>query len=173
MVGETDFPASGNQFFLFFQTQVNCYQSFNQNILETWKRDFLSVFCLLFYSEFFSVSGNYYWKQGEDKFLKTNHISASGHHFFKIFRDFLKWKKLFRTMETYFSIFCTRLMQTGFLPSGNSIFFGKCYFIASRNHYWNKEKKVFRERAHSCQWTTDFLARGYHFFSPFFRDFCQ
>ena len=53
-------------------------------------------------------------------------------------------------------------MQTDFLPSGNSIF-SECYFTASRNHYWNKEKTVLRLRAHCCYWTTDFLANGNHF----------
>ena len=33
---------------------------FHLNILETWKRG-IYPFCLLFYSKFFSVSGNYYW----------------------------------------------------------------------------------------------------------------
>ena len=31
-----------------------------------------------------------------------------------------------------------------------ALFFGQCYFPASRNHYWNKEKTALRERAHSC-----------------------
>ena len=69
-------------------------------------------------------------------------------------------------METYFSIFFTWLVQTDFLPSGNSIF-GECYFTASRNHYWNKEKTVLRVRAHCCYCTTDFLANGNHFFLHF------
>ena len=62
--------------------------------------------------------------------------------------------------------------ELNFLPSGNSIF-GQCYFAAGRNHYWNKEKTVLRERAHSCLWTTDFPASGNHFFPPFFGDPCQ
>ena len=69
-------------------------------------------------------------------------------------------------METCFSIFFTWLVQTDFLPSGNSIF-GECYFTASRNHYWNKEKTVLRVRAHCCYCTTDFLADGNHVFSIF------
>ena len=83
-----------------------------------------------------------------------------------IFRHFLKWKYLFRIVETHFSIFFTWLVQTDFLPSGNSIF-GECYFTASRNHYWNKEKTVLRVRAHCCYCTTDFLANGNHFFLHF------
>ena len=102
----------------------------------------------------------------------TDHIPVSGHQLFHFFRYFLKWKQLFRIVETYFSIFFTWLVQTNFLPSGNSIF-RECYFTASRNHYWNKEKKVLRERDHCCYWTTDFLANGNHFFSPFFRNSCQ
>ena len=31
-----------------------------------------------------------------------------------------------------------------------TVFFGQCYFAGSRNHFWNKEKTVLRERAHSC-----------------------
>ena len=69
-------------------------------------------------------------------------------------------------METYFSTFFTWLVQTDFLPSGNSIF-GECYFTASRNHYWNKEKTVLRVRAHCCYCTTDFLANGNHLFLHF------
>ena len=38
-----------------------------------------------------------------------------------------------------------------------TLFFGQCYFTASRNHYWNKEKTVLRERAHSCQWKSFFF----------------
>ena len=93
----------------------------------------------------------------------TNHIPVSGHQFFQFFRYFLKQKQLFRIVETYFSIFLTWPVQTDFLPSRNSIF-GGCYFTASRNHYWNKEKTVLRVRAHCCYWTTDFLANGIHFF---------
>ena len=59
-----------------------------------------------------------------------------------------------------------------FLSSGNSIF-SQCYFTTSRNHCWNKEKTVLRERAHSCQWAIDFLASGKDFFSLFFGDPCQ
>ena len=96
----------------------------------------------------------------------TNHIPVSGHQFFQFFRYFLKWKQLFRIVETYFLIFFTWLVQMDFLPSGNSIF-GECYFTASRNHYWNKEKTVLRVRAHCCYWTTDFLTKGNHFFLHF------
>ena len=31
-----------------------------------------------------------------------------------------------------------------------TVCFGQCYFAASRNYYWNKEKTVLRERVHSC-----------------------
>ena len=103
----------------------------------------------------------------------TNHIPVSGHQFFQFFRYFLKWKQLFRIVETYFSIFFTWLVQTDFLPSGNSIF-GECYFTAIRNHYWNKEKTVSREIAHCWYWITDFLANGFFFFFfSFFRNSCQ
>ena len=130
---KTDFCASGNHFLSFRQqTAVNCYQ-WKQFFIElehigNVETRFLSVFCLFFYSEFFSVSGNYYWNQGEVNFLKTNHVPASGHQFFRFFRDFLKWKQLFRIEETYFSISFTWLVQTDFLPSGNSIFWSVLFF---------------------------------------------
>ena len=54
-----------------------------------------------------------------------------------------------------------------------TVFFGRCYFVPSRNNYWNKEKTVLRERTHSFQWKTNFPARGNHFISPFFGDQCQ
>ena len=96
----------------------------------------------------------------------TNHIPVSEHHFFQILRVFFKQKQLFPIVETYFSIFFTWLVQTDFLPNGNSIF-GESYFTASRNHYWNKEETVLRVRAHCCYWTTDFLGNGNHFFLHF------
>ena len=67
-------------------------------------------------------------------------------------------------------------MEAAFSYSGNSkwvfclvetVSFGQCYFTANRNHCWNKEKTVLRERAHSCKWSTDFLASGNHFFLHF------
>ena len=51
-------------------------------------------FCVLFYSEFFSVSGNYYWNQGEVHFLKTNHIPAMT-PIFPIFQGFFKVEAAF------------------------------------------------------------------------------
>ena len=61
-----------------------------------------------------------------------SHILASGHQFFQFFRDLLKWKQLFRIVETYFSIFFSRLVQTDILPSGNSIFWSVLL-------HWEKE----------------------------------
>ena len=57
-----------------------------------WKRFYL--FCLLFYSEFVSVSGNLL-KLGESPFLKTNHIPTSGHEFFQLFQRFFKVEAAF------------------------------------------------------------------------------
>ena len=48
------------------------------------------------------------------------------------------------------------------------VFFGQRYFAASRNYYQNKEKRVLRERAHSCQWTTDFCGQWKTFLFPIF-----
>ena len=79
-------------------------------------------------------------------------------------------------METIYSISTAVTVfkeRAYFLSSGKSVFFGQCYFAASRNRYWNKEETVLREILHSCQWTIDFLAIEKHFFSPFFGDNCQ
>ena len=105
-------------------------------------------------------------KLGGIEFFKDEPNSCQWTTIFQFFRYFLKWKQLFGIVETYFSIFFSWPVQTDFLPSGNSIF-EECYFTASRNHYWNKEKTVLRERAHCCYWTTDFLANGNHFFLYF------
>ena len=102
----------------------------------------------------------------------TNHIPVSGDQFFQFFRYSLKRKYLFRIVETYFLIFITWLVQMDFLPSRNSIF-GECYFTASWNHYWNKEKTVLRVRAHCCYWTTDFLTNGNHFFLHFLENLAR
>ena len=61
-----------------------------------------------------------------------SHILASRHQFFQFFRDLLKWKQLFCIVETYFSIFFSRLVQTDILPSGNSIFWSVLL-------HWEKE----------------------------------
>ena len=134
--------------------------SFNQNIFET----FLSVLSIVLFRVFF-CKWKLLLKLRVSPFLKTNHIPASGHHFFQFFGEFLKWKQLFRIVETYPSpgqgirIFC--LVE--------AVFFGQCYFPDSRNHYQNKKNRVLRERAHYCQWATDFLASGNHFLSIFQR----
>ena len=84
--------------------------TFNYNILKT------------FYFKFFSVSGIYYLNYGEVNFLKTKHILASEHQFFKFWENFLKWKQLSRIVEKYFWMFLTQLAQKDFLPSGNGIY---------------------------------------------------
>ena len=82
---------------------------------------------------------------------------------------FLKQKQLFRIVATYFSISFIHLMETDFASSRNSVFFGKNYFAASRNHYWNQQKIVLKERGYSCQWTADFLGCEKHCFCIFHR----
>ena len=101
----------------------------------------------------------------------------------QFFKDQLyscQWKPIFSIFQRFFKV------EAGFPYSGKGIFqysspcqckrifcleetvcFGQCYFTASRNHYWKKEKTVLRERAHSYQWTTDFLAGRNNFFSIF------
>ena len=151
---KTDFWASGNHFLPFFlnSSQLLLLEAVFHLTRTYWKRGFY-LFCLLFHSKFFSVSGN----QGAVHFLKTSHIPASRHQFFQFFQKFFKVEATFPCSENVFLM--------GFQPSGKSI--GQCYFTASRNHYWYKEKTVLRERAHYCQWTTDFLAGGNHFISIF------
>ena len=153
---KTDFWASGNHFLPFFlnSSQLLLLEAVFHLTRTYWKRGFY-LFCLLFHSKFFSVSGN----QGAVHFLKTSHIPASRHQFFQFFQKFFKVEATFPCSENVFLM--------GFQPSGKSI--GQCYFTASRNHYWYKEKTVLRERAHYCQWTTDFLAGGNHFISIFQR----
>ena len=48
--------------------------------------------------------------------------------FFNFFRDFLKWKQLFRIAETCVSISFIQLVQTDFLPSGNGTFWSGLFF---------------------------------------------
>ena len=100
--------------------------------------------------------------------------------FFKDQLHSCQWKPIFSIFQRFFKV------EAGFPYSGKGIFqyssprqckwifcleetvcFGQCYFTASRNHYWKKEKTVLRERAHSYQWTTDFLAGRNNFFSIF------
>ena len=61
------------------------------------------------------------------------------------FRNLLKQRQLFRIVATYFSISFIQLVKQDLVPSRNNIFFGQSYFAASRNHYWNQEKIVFKE----------------------------
>ena len=123
---KTDFGASGNHFFLFLRQQSTATSrssfSFNQNILETWKRGFY-LFCLLFYSEFFFRKWKLLLKLGGSPFFEDEPHSCQWTPSLSIFfRDFLQWKQLFRVAETYFSISFTRLTQMDFLPGGNIIF---------------------------------------------------
>ena len=48
-----------------------------------------------------------------------------------------------------------------------AVFFDYSYFSASSKHCWNQKETVFKEKAYSCQWTTDFSAIGSHFFLHF------
>ena len=154
---KTDLWASGNQFFPFSQTAVNTTGSsfsFNQNILETWKRSFYLFFVYCLISSFF-CKWKLLLKLGGSQFFNDKPYSCQWTPFFQFFRDFLKWKQLFCIVETYSSIFFTCLVV---------IFFTCLSAISlSRNHYWYKEKTVLREKAHSCQQATVFLASGNHF----------
>ena len=109
---------------------------------------FLSIFCLLFYSEFFFCKWKLLLKLGGSQFFKDEPYSCQWTPIFSIFQRFLKGEAAFPCSGTYSSIY---------LPSRNSIFLISAVSL-SRNHYLNKEKTVLRERAHSCYWATDSLA---------------
>ena len=66
---------------------------------------------------------------------------------FSIFQRFFKVEAAFPYGGNVFFNILYPASETDFLPSGNS---GQCYFTVSRNHYWNMEKTVLREKAHSC-----------------------
>ena len=87
-------------------------------------------------------------------------------NFLIFFKEFLKRKQLFHLVKRIFQypspgqcnwIFC--LVET--------VCFGQFYFTASRNHNWDKEKTVLRERAHYCQYKTGFPVSENHFFLYF------
>ena len=61
-------------------------------------------------------------KLKESLFLRTSHTPASGHRFFQFFQRFSRSSKFFSIVETYFSIYFIRLVQTDFLLSGKSMF---------------------------------------------------
>ena len=98
-----------------------------------------------------------------------NHIPASEHQLFQFFQRFFKVKADFPYRgKAFFNKSFVRLVKTDFLSSGNIIFdLFLFYFPIGGNHYWNQEKKVFKEKAYSYSWTTDFLAGGNHYFSYF------
>ena len=54
-----------------------------------------------------------------------------------------QWKRIFCLMET--------------------MVFDQNFFSASGNDYWNQRTTVFKEKAYSCQWTTDSPGSGNHF----------
>ena len=60
-------------------------------------------------------------KLEESQCFKDEPYSCQWTPTFSIFQRLVKVKQLFRIEETYFSIFLTRLVQTDFLLSGNSI----------------------------------------------------
>ena len=109
-----------------------------------WKRFYL--FCLLFYSEFFSVSGNLL-KLGESPFLKTNHIPTSGHQFFQLFQRFFK-------------------VEAAFPYSGNAFFNG--LHPASPNGFSAQRKQYFLVSAISLLVETIIGIRGKQFWEKEF-----
>ena len=85
--------------------------------------------------------------------------------FFNFFIDFLRLKQLFRIVKRYFSIYLVLLVQTDFLPSGNTIFWVRAILLLVESILDLGGK----ERAYCYQWTTDFQVSGNHFFSIFRR----
>ena len=106
-------------------------------------------------------------------FLKTNYSPASGYQFFwffLIFLSFFKVEAAFPYSGNIFSQYPSPGSSKWIFCIVKTVFFGQCYFTASRNHYWNKEKTVLRETAHSCWWNTDFPAsRKYIYIFSIFR----
>ena len=95
---------------------------------------------------------------------------------------------MFLLVNTSFSIFSEMLrffkVEVTFRYSGNTFFyksfiwlvetmlFDQSYFSTSGSHYWNQGGEgeggtVFKERPNYCQWTTNCLASGNHFFLYF------
>ena len=131
------------------------------------KRGFY-LFCLLFYSELFSVSGNHYWNQGEAHFEMRAIFLPLETNFFIFFQIFFKVEAAFPYSENVFF----NILH----PASANAFSGqwKQYFLVSAISLLVEtiigiKKTILRERAHSCQWRTDFPASGKHFFSIFRR----
>ena len=135
--------------------------SFNQNILET----FLSVLSVVLF-RVFCCKWKLLLKSGGSPFLKTNHVPASGHQFFKFFRRFFKVEAAFSYSGNIFLNIRHPASANGFSP------YQKQYFLVSAISLLVEtiigiKKTILRERAHSCQWRTDFPASGKHFFLHF------
>ena len=129
------------------------------------KRGFY-LFCLLFYSELFSVSGNHYWNQGEAHFEMRTIFLPLETNFFNFFQIFFKVEAAFPYSENIFF----NILH----PASANAFSGqwKQYFLVSAISLLVEtiigiKKTILRERAHSCQWRTDFPASGKHFFLHF------
>ena len=146
---KTDFLASANNFLPFYGTTVNCYQ-WKQFILQPGHIFQLILVISASVNEFFVCWKQYQFipnffcqwklllKLGESQFLKTDHIPATGHHFFFIFSDIFYSVSSFFIAEMCFStnplqgqwkqIFC--LMEI--------VHFNQSFFSASGNHYRNQ-----------------------------------
>ena len=58
-----------------------------------------------------------------------NYIPDTGHQYFVLFKTFFKMEVAFLYCKNVFSISFIRLVQTDFLPSGNSIFLVRAIFL--------------------------------------------
>ena len=161
--------------FHFFRQQSTAASG--SSLFFNWNIFFSQFFILASGNEFFLCWEQYcfipsffcYWtlllKLGESQFSKTNHILASEHKFF----NFLKWKQLFWKVETSFSISFIQLVQTDFLPRGNSIFSVRAILLLVENIIGIKRKLLSKKdlilaSIHLIFWPVATV------FSPFFRD---
>ena len=142
---KTDFQASGYPFFHFLRQQSIATSrssfKFNQNILETWERGFLSVFCLLFYSEFFFCKWKLLLKLGGSQVFKELY-SCQWTPIFSILQIFFKVEAAFPYSGNLFFNILHPDSANGFsFCLAETVFFGQCFFTASTNHYGIRRKQ--------------------------------
>ena len=84
--------------------------------------------------------------------------------FFNFFIDFLRLKQLFRIVKRYFSIYLVLLVQTDFLPSGNTIFWVRAILLLVEsildlggNSFQRKSLLLLMDNRFSGQWKPSFL----------------
>ena len=142
--------------------------------LDEIETSFLSTGNSIFLFRVFLCQWKLLLKLGGSQFLKKKYIPAREHQFFRYFQrfqDFIKWRYLFRIVETHFSsnpsfsqgkgIFCLVEKVLEIRSVIRAIFVVVGIIIGIRG------KKVFKKRVLSHQWTTDFLATRNNFLLHF------